>query len=76
MSKLKKFFSDLIGGRPMRFTRHGFRDIVSGNMVSYYTDTKGREWMATSRWGWDRIRSDPSVTWNSTNRDAWHDARR
>lgn len=46
----------LTGGRPMRFEREGFRDVVSGKMVCYYVDWFGRKWMADSgAWSWFRV---------------------
>lgn len=32
-----------------------FMDLVSGKLISYYTDCYGRNWMATSRWAWFRV---------------------
>ena len=44
-----KFFK-LTGGRPMICNGRAFMDRVSWEMVYYYTDRLGRQWLATSAW--------------------------
>jgi hypothetical protein len=45
----------LLGGRPMRFEKFAFTDVVSGLPVNYYTDTLGRKWMANTAWSLFRV---------------------
>jgi hypothetical protein len=46
---------DLFGGRPMRFVRHAFVDVVSGATVNYYIDRNGKHWLACGPWSLFRI---------------------
>lgn len=48
------FISAFLGGRPMFYLGYLFTDKVTGHRVNRYRDTHGREWMATTIWGWDR----------------------
>lgn len=45
----------LTGGRPMRFIRSNFMDVVSGAMVNDYMDRNGKFWMAENRWAILRV---------------------
>lgn len=51
---LFRFFK-LTKGRPMFFVETLFIDRVTGKTVCHYRDRFGKSWMATSRWGWDRV---------------------
>lgn len=42
-------------GRPMKYQRQLFRDVVGGNMVNEYIDYKGRVFMANHPWSWFRV---------------------
>jgi hypothetical protein len=36
----------------MKPTGNSFYDSVSGNVIHYWVDCYGKEWMAVSRWGY------------------------
>ena len=53
------FFSALrrmLTNKPLKFVGHEFVDVVSHKMVNLYTDELGHEYLATSKWGWDKLR--------------------
>jgi hypothetical protein len=39
----------------MRLVGPMFRDVVSGQMVNYYVDRMGRNWMAEHKWSLFRV---------------------
>lgn len=45
----------LTGGRPMRYIRDHFIDVVSDKMVSDYMDRNGKYWMAEHKWALFRV---------------------
>lgn len=45
----------LLGGRPMRFVRFCFTDVVNGQPVNFYYDRFGRPWLAHHRWSLFRV---------------------
>lgn len=47
----------LTGGRPMRRVRYEFIDCVGSHVYSFM-DRTGRFWLATSKWGFFRVRMD------------------
>jgi hypothetical protein len=53
----------LTGGRPMRYMRSAFTDIVSGEAVNFYEDRLGRVWLATGPWA--RFRVEPAPRWTA-----------
>lgn len=53
----------LTGGRPMRYMRSSFTDIISGEAVSFYEDRLGRIWLATGPWAWFRV--EPAPRWTA-----------
>lgn len=49
--------SKILGGRPMKpLDKCSFFDVVANINVYFWEDDFGREWMATNRWGWFRVR--------------------
>lgn len=60
-----RFFSKLLGNRPMKFVCFMFTDIVSGQAVNIYRDDSEKFWMANNKWGWFRVEITPkSVHYN------------
>lgn len=53
----------LFGGRPMHFICYGFTDAVSGKAINYYRCRNGLIWLASSRWGWDRMLACAQDLW-------------
>lgn len=53
-----KWLWKLTGGRPMKFIRHEFVDVVIDRPVNSYMDRNGKFWMAYTEWDWDRMRMD------------------
>lgn len=59
----RKWWHRLTGGRPMtRLDVQGFRDVVSGELVSHWRDAFGRTWMAVGRWLSFRVRTSRDMS--------------
>lgn len=73
----KRAINWLTGGRPMRFSRMAFRDVVTGEMVCYYIDGYGRWWMATNRWALFRVKVSGIPNWDGhmIDKEDWDNAR-
>lgn len=53
-----KWLWKLTGGRPMKFIRYEFVDVVIDRPVNSYMDRNGKFWMAYTKWDWDRMHMD------------------
>ena len=71
----------ILGGRPMTRTEiPSFRDIVTGEMVNFWVDKNGKQWMALNAWSLFRAEiTNPlafivNPDFAVITKDNWHDA--
>jgi len=54
IERVRLFLYSLTGGRPMKFKKYSFFDSIINKHVKVYEDHNGEEYLATSKWGFDR----------------------
>lgn len=55
---MREFIEKFLGGRPMQRIVYCFPDVVVHKPVYLWLDCYGRYWLATSKWGWFRVKSE------------------